>query len=127
MEQLTFNSDKRLRTEQTFYSDSISHIVHADSNGFLEGETKTLFSLGVSMVADDVQSVSTDNGDTKNTGLKQTDGWYSATRFHKNLTPAKEIVDKACHRTLRKLGAVKPASQKVPVIFSSEMAQSFLG
>ena len=127
LEQLTFNSDKRLRTEQTFYSDSISHIVHADSNGFLEGETKTLFSLGVSMVADDVQSASTDNGDTKNTGRKQTDGWYSATRFHKNLTPAKEIVDKACHRTLRKLGAVKPASQEVPVIFSSEMAQSFFG
>ena len=39
----------------------------------------------------------------------------------------KEIVDKACHRTLRKLGAVKPASQEVPVIFSSEMAQSFFG
>ena len=37
LQQLTFNSDKRLRTEQTFYSDSISHIVHADSNGFLEG------------------------------------------------------------------------------------------
>lgn len=127
LEKLTLNSDKRLRTEQTFYSDSISHIVHADSNGFLEGETKTLFSFGVSMVADDVNSASSANGNSKNTGRKQTDGWYSAARFHNKLTPAEEIVDKACHRTLRKLGAVKPPSQEVPVIFSSEMAQSFLG
>ena len=90
LEQLTSNTDKRLRTEQTFYSDSISHIVHADSNGFLEGETKTLFSIGVSMVADDAQSASTENRDTKNIGRKQTDGWYSAARFHKNLTPEKK-------------------------------------
>ena len=78
----------------------------------MEGETKTLFSLGVSMVADDAQPASNEDGDSKNIGRKQTDGWYSATRFYKNLTPAKEIVDKACHRTLRKLGAVKPAKSR---------------
>ena len=127
LEQLTLNSDRRLRTEQSFYSDSISHMVHADSNGFLEGETKTIYSLGVSMVADDAKSTSVGVGDSTNIGRKQTDGWYSAARFHKNLTSSQEIVEKACHRTLRKLGAVKPVSQEVPVVFSSEMAQSFLG
>ena len=127
LEQLTLNFDRRLRTEQSFYSDSISHIVHSDSNGFLEGETKTLYSLGVSMVADDAKSTSDGAGDSTNIGRKQTDGWYSAARFHKNLTPPGEIVEKACQRTLRKLGAVKPTSQEVPVVFSSEMAQSFLG
>ncbi|MBC8257846.1 MAG: TldD/PmbA family protein [SAR324 cluster bacterium] len=127
LEMLAVNSDKRLRTDQSFYSDSISHMVHADSNGFLEGETKTLYSLGVSMIADDVESTSTGSSDSTNIGRKQTDGWYSAARFHNNLIPAQEIVEKACHRTLRKLGAVKPLSQEVPVIFSPEMAQSFLG
>tara|TARA_B100000945_G_scaffold214860_1_gene173105 strand:+ start:407 stop:1765 length:1359 start_codon:yes stop_codon:yes gene_type:complete len=127
LEHLSLKSDERLRTEQTFYSDSISHIVHADSNGFLEGETKTLFSLGVSMVADDSQTTANEKGQTENIGRKQTDGWYSATRLHKKLTPASEIVEKACHRTLRKLGATKPSSQEVPVIFSAEMAQSFFG
>ena len=79
------------------------------------------------MVADDAKSTSDGAGDSTNIGRKQTDGWYSAARFHKNLTPSQEIVEKACYRTLRKLGAVKPTSQEVPVVFSSEMAQSFLG
>jgi len=127
LEQLSLKSDKRLRTDQSFYSDSISYMVHADSNGFLEGETKTLFSLGVSMIADDTESTTNVTSNSTNVGRKQTDGWYSAARFHKNLTPSQEIVDQACRRTLRKLGAIKPASQEVPVVFSSEMAQSFLG
>ena len=125
LEKLSYSMDNRLRTEQSFYSDSISHIVHADSNGFLEGETKTLYSLGISMVADDNLSFHEGTNKSKNISRKQTDGWYSAARFHKNLSTSKEIVDKACHRTLRKLGAIKPSSQEVPVIFSSEMAQSF--
>jgi len=125
LEKLSFSMDSRLRTEQSFYSDSISHIVHADSNGFLEGETKTLYSLGISMVADDNLSFNEGTNNSKNIARKQTDGWYSSARFHKNLSNSKEIVEKACHRTLRKLGAKKPSSQEVPVIFSSEMAQSF--
>ena len=126
LEKLSNCMDPRLRTEQSFYSDSISHIVHADSNGFLEGETKTLYSLGISMVADD-NSFPDDSKTSKNNSRKQTDGWYSAARFYKNLSPSKQIVDKACYRTLRKLGAKKPISQEVPVVFSSEMAQSFFG
>jgi PmbA protein len=127
LEELSIHADQRLKTEQSFYSDSISYMVHADSNGFLEGETKTLYSMGISMIADDIESTSNATSETTNVGRKQTDGWYSAARFHKNLTPSKEIVEKACQRTLRKLGAVKPNSQEVPVVFSSEMAQSFLG
>ena len=127
LEELSLDADQKLKTEQSFYSDSISYMVHADSNGFLEGETKTIYSMGISMIADDIESTSNGTSESTNVGRKQTDGWYSAARFHQNLTPAKEIVEKACQRTLRKLGAVKPASQEVPVVFSSEMAQSFLG
>ena len=105
LEKLTYGIDNRLRTEQSFYSDSISHIVHADSNGFLEGETKTLYSLGISMVADDNSSFTEETNNTKNIARKQTDGWYSTARFYKNLSPTNDIVDRACHRTLRKLGA----------------------
>jgi PmbA protein len=127
LEEMSLDADQRLKTEQSFYSDSISYMVHADSNGFLEGETKTIYSMGISMIADDLESTSNGTSESTNVGRKQTDGWYSAARFHRNLTPSKEIVAKACQRTLRKLGAVKPASQEVPVVFSSEMAQSFLG
>jgi len=126
LEELSLNSDQRLKTDQSFYSDSISYMAHADSNGFLEGETKTLYSMGISMIADDIESKS-NKSESTNVGRKQTDGWYSAARFHRNLTPSEDIVEKACQRTLRKLGSVKPSSQEVPVVFSSEMAQSFLG
>ena len=127
LEELSLDADQRLKTEQSFYSDSISYMVHADSNGFLEGETKTIYSMGISMIAEDIESTANGTSESTNVGRKQTDGWYSAVRFHRNLTPSKEIIEKACHRTLRKLGAVKPLSQEVPVVFSSEMAQSFLG
>ena len=100
LEELSNNKDERLRTEQSFFSDSISHIVHADSDEMVDSE---------------------------NFSRKQTDGWYSTARYLKNLSPSEEIVNKACKRTLRKLGAKKPNSQEVPVIFSSEMAQSFFG
>ena len=126
LEALSLNTDQRLKTDQSFYSDSKSYVVHADSNGFLEGETKTLYSMGISMIADDIESKSNESEST-NVGRKQTDGWYSAARFHKNLTSPEDIVEKARRRTLRKLGSVKPPSQEVPVVFSSEMAQSFLG
>ncbi len=126
LEEQTFNIDQRLKTKSAYYSDSKSHMVHADTNGFLEGETKSLYSLGVSMFADDSKS-DDDNAGNLNTGRKQTDGWYSAARFHDKLTPSREVAEKACFRTLRKLGAVKPMSQEVSVVFSPEMAQSFLG
>ena len=126
LEALSLNTDQRLKTDQSFYSDSKSYMVHADSNGFLEGETKTLYSMGISMIADDIEPKS-NKRESNNVGRKQTDGWYSAARFHKNLTSPEDIVEKARRRTLRKLGAVKPPSQEVPVVFSSEMAQSFLG
>ena len=126
LEALSLNTDQRLKTDQSFYSDSKSYVVHADSNGFLEGETKTLYSMGISMIADDIEPKS-NKSESNNVGRKQTDGWYSAARFHKNLTSPEDIVEKARRRTLRKLGAVKPPSQEVPVVFSSEMAQSFLG
>lgn len=126
LEALSLNTDQRLKTDQSFYSDSKSYVVHADSNGFLEGETKTLYSMGISMIADDIEPKSNESEST-NVGRKQTDGWYSAARFHKNLTSPEDIVEKARRRTLRKLGSVKPPSQEVPVVFSSEMAQNFLG
>ena len=126
LEALSLNKDQRLKTDQSFYSDSKSYVVHADSNGFLEGETKTLYSMGISMIADDIEPKS-NKRESNNVGRKQTDGWYSAARFHKNLTSPEDIVEKARRRTLRKLGSVKPPSQEVPVVFSSEMAQSFLG
>ena len=60
-----------------------------------------------------------------NTGRKQSDGWHSSSRFRKDLESREDLARKAGERTLRKLGSVKPKSCEVPVVFSTEMAQSF--
>ncbi len=127
LEEEALNHDPRLSTEEAYYSDSISHTVHGDTNGFMEGCTKTLFSKGISMVADDETPSAEGVPESWNTGRKQTDGWHTSARFRKNLSPNSELAGEAGKRTLRKLGAVKPKSCEVSVVFSAEMAQSFLG
>ena len=46
LEKEALSIDSRLQTEEISFSDSISYMVHGDSNGFLEGCSKTLCSLG---------------------------------------------------------------------------------
>ena len=53
LEKEALSIDSRLQTEEISFSDSISYMVHGDSNGFLEGCSKTLCSQGVSMFAED--------------------------------------------------------------------------
>ena len=127
LEKEALSIDSRLQTEEISFSDSISYMVHGDSNGFLEGCSKTLCSQGVSMFAEDGGEETERSSQNLNTGRKQSDGWYSSSRFRKDLESREDLARKAGERTLRKLGSVKPKSCEVPVVFSTEMAQSFLG
>jgi len=120
LEEKTLALESSLSSEQAYYSDLVSHTVHADSNGFLDGYSKTLYSVGISVVTEDKATSGL------NTGRKQTDGWFSSARFWEKLESLESIADKACQRTLRKLGAIKPPTCEVPVVFSAEMARSFL-
>ncbi|MBF0287932.1 MAG: TldD/PmbA family protein [SAR324 cluster bacterium] len=120
-EKLTLDLDKRLHTEQAYYSDLISQAVYADSNGFIDGYEKSLFTRGMSAFVEDQSILG------QNTARKQTDGWYSCARFYDKLEPLDSISHKTCERLIRKIGAVKPKSQEVPVVFSPEMARSFIG
>ena len=127
LEKEALSIDSRLQTEEVSYSDSISYMVHGDSNGFLEGCCKTLYSQGASMFAEDQNGEEERSSLSLNSGRKQSDGWYSSSRYRKDLESRQDLARKAGERTLRKLGAVKPKSCEVPVVFSTEMAQSFLG
>ena len=75
LEEKTLSLDSRLKTEQACHTNSISHSVYADSNGFIGEETDTFHTLGMSAVADD----KTEKGENK--ARKQTDGWYTCSRF----------------------------------------------
>jgi PmbA protein len=95
------------------WHDSESHVILANSEGFYGEEDYTSFSLSLSLLAEK------DN-------VKQTDYWYSASRFFDRLDSIESIASKAAERTLRKLGSRKPKTQKIPVVFDPVVGQDFL-
>ncbi|HEY8056845.1 MAG TPA: metallopeptidase TldD-related protein [Terriglobales bacterium] len=60
-------------------------------------------------------------------GAMQRDYWYSVARGPEGLESPEAIGRKAAQRTLRRLGARKVATQRVPVVFEPQAARSLLG
>ena len=120
-EEKTLACDTRLHTEQAYYSDFISQAVYADSNGFMDSYKKSFFTRGMSAFAEDQDTTG------QNSARKQTDGWYGCSCFYEQLDSLDTIARKTCERVVRKIGAIKPKSQEVAVVFSPEMARNFLG
>jgi len=58
---------------------------------------------------------------------KQRDYWWTSARHLENLDSPEAVGREAARRTLRRLGARKPATCQVPVIFEAPIASSFLG
>lgn len=121
LEEKTLKLDNRLKTEQVYFSDSISSSIYADSNGFIGNDTDSYYSFGMSALVED----NVETGENK--ARKQTDGWHTCSRFFDKLEDVDTVAKKTSERVLRKIGAIKPKSQEVPVVFSPEMARSFLG
>jgi len=62
-----------------------------------------------------------------NGGAMQRDYWYSVSRSLKKLESPEEVGKTAAQRTLRRLGARKVATARVPVVFDPFVARSILG
>jgi PmbA protein len=60
-------------------------------------------------------------------GTMQRDGWWSSARRLKDLESPEAIGKEAARRTLRRLGARRVATQRVPIVFAPEVAQSLIG
>jgi PmbA protein len=86
----------------------------ANSHGFYGEFPSSSFSCSVSPIA--VQD-----------GLMQRDYWYAVGRKLKGLDSPEEVGREAGRRTVRRLGARKVATCRVPVVFDPEMAGGFLG
>ena len=97
---------------------AVSHgtVLLANHHGFVGCHQSSTFSLSVSPIA----------GESHNGGM-QRDSWYSVKRKFSSLESPEAIGKEAARRTLRRLGAKKISTQKVPVVFDQEMAQSLLG
>jgi PmbA protein len=115
-EKAAMDFDPRIRnSDGGSFDAAVGHRVLANSHGFV-GEYKQSH---CSIVA--VPIAQTDEG------AMQRDFWYSRARTIGKLdTP--EVVGKiAAQRTLRRLGARKIASMRVPLVFDSRMSASLLG
>jgi PmbA protein len=115
MEAAGMDCDKRINNSggSSFY-DGDSQTVIANSLGVLHSYRASNCSLGCSLVAEQ-------------DGKKQTNGWSCGKRFFKDLESPEQVASVAAERTLRMLGAVKPHTQVVPVVFDPQMAASLIG
>jgi len=114
MEKIGMDSDPLItNSDGSSWNDSQSNVILANSEGFLGEEDYTSVSLSLSLLAE-------------KEGVKQTDYWYSASRYLDRLDSVDKIASTAAERTLRKLGGRKPKTQKVPVVFDPVVARDFL-
>ena len=60
-------------------------------------------------------------------GQMQRDGWWSSARSFAHLESPEEVGKEAARRTLRRLGARRVATQRVPIVFAAEVARTLVG
>lgn len=89
--------------------------VLANSRGFVGEYRRSYCSLSASPIA------------MGESGEMQRDYWYSTARTLGKLDSPESIGAEAARRTLRRLNATRVPTQKVPVVFSPEMARSIIG
>ena len=107
--------DPRLKnSEGAEFGSFTGRTMFANTHGFYGEFPSSNFSCSVSPIA--VED-----------GLMQRDYWYSVGRKQAGLDTPEAIGQEAGRRTVRRLGARKVATCRVPVVFDPEMAGSFLG
>jgi len=87
----------------------------ANSRGFVGGYRTSYAGVSAAPLAMDVN------------GAMQRDGWWSGARRLADLDSPESIGQEAARRTLRRLGARKVPTQRVPIVFAPEVARSLIG
>jgi PmbA protein len=89
--------------------------VLANSRGFVGGYRSSYAGVSAAPVAMDAN------------GQMQRDGWWSSARSFAHLESPEAVGKEAARRTLRRLGARRVPTQRVPIVFAPEVARSLLG
>jgi PmbA protein len=89
--------------------------VLANSRGFLGGYRTSYAGISAAPLAQDAN------------GQMQRDGWWSSARRLADLESPEAIGKEAARRALRRLGARRVATQRVPIVFAPEVARSLVG
>lgn len=116
-ERAALDADSRVTNSEGAECGSVyGAVALANTHGFLGYHRSSRFSLSVAPVAEGPD----DQG-------MQRDYWYTVSRKRRELEEPESIGRIAAERTLRRLGARKVGTQRVPVIFDQETACSLLG
>jgi PmbA protein len=117
VEAAAMSADERVtNSEGGDFDSSSGRVVLGNSHGFLGEYQSSSFSMSVSPIATDPE-----------TGTMQRDSWYAVQRKFAKLDSPETVGLEASRRTVRKLGARKVATQRVPVVLDPEMAGSLMG
>jgi PmbA protein len=115
-EKAAMSVDERIRnSEGGSFDAAIGHKVLATSNGFVGEYKRSYCSVSAVPIAQE------------GNGCMQRDFWYSVSRNMANLESPEQVGRIAAERTLRRLGAHKVKTTRVPVIFDPQVARSLLG
>ncbi len=87
---------------------------YANSHGFVGTSTGTHHSLSCAVIAG-------------TGGTMQRDGWHTIARAESDLESAERVGLRAAERALRRLGARRVATTRVPVLFAPEVARGLIG
>jgi PmbA protein len=114
-EEAAFAADPRITNSEGASFDAYSgERVFANSRGFLGSYRTSSCSLSTTPVA-------------RQGEFMERDYWYSSARSYSRIESPDHIGRCAAERTVRRLGARKVPTQKVPVIFDPQTARSLLG
>jgi len=115
-EEVAMAADTRLVNSDGGSFDASTGVrVLANSRGFVGTSRRSYCSLSVAPIAQDAD------------GSLQKDYWYSSKLSLAELDTPENIGAEAARRTLRRLGARRVPTQQATVVFSPEIARSFLG
>lgn len=114
-EKAALDFDPRIQlSEGASFDSHVGRRVFANSHGFVGSYRTSSCSLSVVPVA-------------KQDGLMERDYWYTSARSAAGLESPESVGRAAAGRALRRLGARKVPTQKVPVIFEPRTARQLLG
>lgn len=114
VEEVALSYDPRITNSEGAGLDTqVTRVVYANTHGFVEEYRTSAFSLSVTPIAGEGNSM-------------QRDSWYSVSRTFQGLESPAGIGKTAAERVLRRLGARKVPTQEAPVVFDPEVAASLL-
>jgi PmbA protein len=89
-------------------------MVLANSRGFVGGYRTSYAGVSAAPLAMDAN------------GQMQRDGWWSSARSFAHLESPEDVGKEAARRTLRRLGACRVPTQRVPIVFAAEVARTLI-